>query len=660
MTFTITGKTDRDDLEDQVTGAVDRDAVRASDSRAARLQRNIRRQSRNWGTDVSLSPQHQTAHVEARPDDDPQVVITARELPQPETDYDARAWDWLAQRGFGIHEVGHIRYTDFDDWDARMSQLDAGDKGVAHSLHNALEDGAIERQITKRWSNYDSVLKALRANVLAESDPGIPDPEQGGQVFPVAHAIQSAILDLWARDVYGLNIGTLDTLTDGTDDEYHFATSDDRDLFMNEALPRTKQAIPQVLTEAHAPSRNALVMDYIEDILDLLDDADADGKSQQNGQSGEGDDGNGMPDDSRDNHSGEATSEATELGEPSGDDDADAEDGDGQDAEGSVEARIAPAGDDDAGGSADIDLDDIDDIEVDPDVAQQAMSEASDDAREEMGMTDDLLDELEEMADAVQQAGGDDLRSDELELPTDDVTAHAGWWEEGTTQSERLAQLLRQRLQSERRTETKTAQKRGRFTGRGGANVRARRGDRDVFERRNEPDDKDYSCLVVLDRSSSMNREHPPRKQGAVISTVMLLDALEKVGVDTMLVELYASTARLAKPFGTAVSANRDRIGHSDVSGGTPLTDALLIARARLNQKGGQRFGIVVTDGEPARGGDFSDALQGCTFPVIGVNVTGGSREGVDGLDAYERAMVADPNADLQSALYNLLQEVMF
>lgn len=650
MTFTITGDTDRDDIEQKVGATVDRDSVRLSDARAGRLQRNIRRQSRDYGTTVELVADLSTAHVEANPDESPTVRITGREVSQPETDYSARAWDWLVQRAFGIHEVGHIRYTDFEDWDARMSQLDTGDKGTAQSLHNALEDGAIERQIINRWGNYYAPLRALRVNVFADSDPGIPDPELGGQVFPVAHAVQSAILDLWAREVYDLNIGTLDTLVDASDIEHHFATGEDRTLFMDECLPLTKQVIPKVLTEAHAPTRNAIVMDYIEDILDLLDDADADGKSQQNGQQGQGDDGQGMPDDSRDNHSGDATSEATELGESAGEPGSDADD---------IEKVVLGAGDPDGEAEGpDIDLDDIDDIEVVDDIEADATAEAADDAKEAAGLTDDLLDELEAMADAVQTAGGDGLRSDEIELPVDDATANRNWVDEAEGAAQRLAQLLRQRLQSELRSENQTAQRRGRFTGRAGASVRASMGERNVMERRNEPDEKDYSCLVVLDRSSSMERGSPPRKRGAVISTGMLLLALEEVGVDTMLIELYNSTARLAKPFGTSTRSNLDRVFHPGASGGTPLTDTLLMARERLKMKGGKQFGIVVTDGEPARSEDFSNAITGCPFPVIGVNVTGG--DSAAGMDAYERATITDPNSDLQAALYGLLQEVMF
>lgn len=662
MTFAINPDSDRDEIKRRAGAAVTRETVRTSDAREDRLRRNVRRQSRTWDAGLEIddpaeydNPEEAipTARVKDDGSDAPQVEITGREIPQPVTDYEPEAWDWIVQRGFAVHEVGHIRYTAMEHWqEVIRDRFNSGDRGVAHSLHNALEDGAIEKQVSRRWSNYYPILRALRANLFADTTPGIKDPERGGYAFPVVHAIHSACLDLWTREVYGLNIGTVDGLLDDDDDELHFATANDRDLFEQEALPLIEDVVDDVLTTPAPIERNLRIADFIDDVLDLLDDADADGKAQKNGEAGEGEDGAGMPDDSREsNGAGRADVDADELGEEAdgdGEEDDDAAGGAG-DGEGDDEA---PAG----GSGGDGDLEDLGDLDADADLEHRAADEASTDAQQASGTTDEVIDELEEMSDALANGASAGLETDTVQIPTEP-------WEVAQKRAQRaqedattLEHILRQRLQSERRSNTRMNQRRGRFTGRGGASARAARGRSEVKERIEEPEEKDYHCLLVLDRSSSMSGSDI---EAAELASGMLLEALEAVGVETMLLEMYQSTPRIAKPFGVSTASRRNRVYNGEVSGGTPLKEILEIGKARLDRVSGQKFMIVATDAEIPNADEYENTIKGMTFPVIGVNIT--TDDDPTGSGCFDREINSPPEAErLQQALEQELKEVMF
>jgi len=520
----ITPDSTRDDLARSVASTVSREQVRTSDSRQSRLHKNVRRQARNWNTTLDIDPDHSSAHVEADLNEDgepaPNVVVTGGAIDQPVTDYSGRAWDWLVQRSMGVHEVGHIRYSDIEDKDERLSGFSSGEKGVAQNLWNAAEDGAIERQITQRWSNYYTALRALRANLFDDIEFGFASPD--GTVFPLAHAAQASILDLWMREVYDLDVGAVTGLLD-PDSDLNFAKENDRDLFENEVLPRCERVVEVALTEPNATSRNAGMFHHIEQIIDLLDEADADGKAQANGDGESDDDGNGMPDDARQNHSGAAESDAEEIEAP---------------------ADASPSETDGTPQQPAESLADPGDLDLDGDLEARAVEESADDQRAEAGLNDDLLDELEEMSGTL---GGDNLKTREIQYVDPTGEPDSTRLNEARQHSGRLAQILRNRLQSEERTETRRGQRRGRLDST--ALHRTSLGERDVKKRKVEPEDKDYRCVVVLDRSGSMGGGPV---QAAEVATGMLTMALEEVGVDTMLLDLHSSEVRLSKPFGTS------------------------------------------------------------------------------------------------------------
>ncbi len=638
MTVTITSDIDRETIATALGRTVDRRAVRTGDARKRRLQKNVRRLSRAWETTVVIDEEIRTTALEAvGPANDPEyeVTITGRRVPQPVTEYDPRAWDWLVQRALGVHEAGHIRYTNYTDWEGRVATLDTGDEGVAHTLHNALEDAAIETQIAKRWPNYYIPLRTLRTNLLENANIGIPDPERGGFLYPVAHAVHAAILDIWLREVYGLEWGVLDSLLDPADSVHHFTPdSDDAALFEAEVLPLLPRVVEAVLSTPDAIERNGAIFEFVRAVIEVLEGADADGRTQQNGRAGEGETGEGMPDDSRDNHSGEHTSAADALDDPdTGDFDPD---------------EFGP------GGSA---LDPPNAVEMAESLQSQAVEEAADDARAEAGVTESLLDELEEMSNALGAEGatpGDGLRSIDLVVPTESWTADSALLESVRADFPVLARIFRNRLQHERRTAIRRGTRRGRLDPKRLYRTGIEPMPKNLKRRREEPEEKDYHIAFVLDRSASMGR----KIRQAELALGLLIYALWDVSVETMVLELYESTVRLAKPFGVTPDSQRDRLFHGRAGGGTPLTAVLHIVRQRLQReapRGTRTAMFIVTDDAPANPREFAATIEATTFPVLGVNLAEQPSTGT-----YTRSVAAKPGEDLQEKLRQLATEILF
>lgn len=669
----ITADTTLDDVRNAWGSSVTRDDLRTANSRRGRLQRLSRLRSRNYDVTLALDPDHRTAHVNQEPDSGPEIVVTARELDQPVTDYPAEAWDWLAQKAFAIHEVGHIKYTDHDDFMARLDDVDASLKGTAKNIWNALEDGAIEVQIRKRWPNYSVPLLHLRANVFADNEPGIEDPEQGGNVVPVAHAVQTGALDLATY-----NSGAYQRLLDDDDGEFHFSSKRDRELYKRNIAPKLADVVPKVLSEPVGARRNKMIFEFIDDIAEYIDDADADGKAQQNRdeqQSG------GMPDDATESHSGGAESDADALDDETaqqaeervseivGDDGT----GDDEDADGDDDAPVKPVDPDgtldtdddeeDADGAAGDAGDDADDegqgatdetgdpLETDDELADELQESVSDQRSEESGATADMMDEMDSLMDA---AGGDELEDDKIVVPDARGDGDRDRFNRYKAQSARFEQLLRQKLKQERKSKTKRGVRRGRLDG--PSLHRTQTGSKGVKKREQSPDEKDYAITIVVDRSGSMSGTKVAEAEETLTK---IGTALEAVGVDVMVINLLDSKAQVGKPFGVDFENRIDHVVNNDTGGGTPLAQCIRLARERLNQypTSAQRAMMVITDGSPSSPDDYSDALERCAMPVIGVQLTSGSGAGEE---FYHRYVTAAPGTgELQAMTQELVQEAM-
>nr|WP_264475568.1 vWA domain-containing protein [Halorubellus salinus] len=209
-----------------------------------------------------------------------------------------------------------------------------------------------------------------------------------------------------------------------------------------------------------------------------------------------------------------------------------------------------------------------------------------------------------------------------------------------------MANDLRSALRRRRRADERVGQRTGRIDPQRLA--RAAQGRDRVFKRRVRGDDRDYRCLIVLDRSGSMDGG---RIRDAESATAQLVYALHDVGIDVSVLSLLEDRPHLELPFGATLDRYADALTRQRARGWTPLSDTLEIARHRLDDGSGSRpFIVVVTDGHPDDEEAFLDQLERCTVPVYGVYIDGDPGDhaqffdrivytGSDSLDATLRAL---------------------
>lgn len=285
-------------------------------------------------------------------------------------------------------------------------------------------------------------------------------------------------------------------------------------------------------------------------------------------------------------------------------------------------------------------------------VDQQRRQEESDrkkysDAIEEYA---DVLDELERMGigpNSLDVADGSNRRQAE--------------WTTIRRESNQLRRILEQRLQQERRSKRKRGRRTGHLDSR--SLSRVVRDDPRVFQQEDDPDEKDYRFIFVLDRSGSMGSEIEVAER----ALVTLSNALEEIDIEVSIIDMYQSEARLAKPFGVDTENALDRLLTGETGGSTPLSDVLRVARERVEGSEENPAMIVVTDGSPNNKNRYLDELQQTHFPVVGVYIAlnaqsraRASKRFDHSQQLYDRRKIVIDQNEIANDLRGLCREIMF
>ena len=273
---------------------------------------------------------------------------------------------------------------------------------------------------------------------------------------------------------------------------------------------------------------------------------------------------------------------------------------------------------------------------------------------------EETREELDAFQDVLSRLRDDGLGPRELDLVTDgEARSHV--WPDVKRQGRTLADILEQRLQEERRSRTRRGLTRGRIDSRALPQVRLN--NPRVFRQEETPDEKDYVAALVVDRSGSMSRQIHAAEQAATA----LAFALEEVGIETLVVDLCGSSPRLAKPASVDVESKLDALLSGQTSGGTPLAETLRLARERLEERGGNPFVVVVTDGQPSDQQAYLEELGRVQFPVLGVYLTfsAGGRTALpsdvrQSAALFDRRVIVTDEQKLLRKLESLCHEVMF
>lgn len=634
----ITRNTDIEQLKETL-GAGSPEELRSSHRREQSLEKFAQFRSRHPGVTLRLVD-GQAAFVQADEDEEDEgykaICIGTEPPEQPVTSLPQKYYDYVVQKGMTIHEIGHVMFSSYPAFDQEInSNVESEWEAIAHQIWNALEDGAIEQELR---SNYRvaAELEVMYENIASDNYQGEPREIDGQDeevyVYMMHQAIMVALMDLGIWDS-----GELDELLDPDNERCHFTTQNDADRF-REFVPRIEEAVMEVQSHPDPISRYAAVYDFFEDAKELIDNADTSGKRQAQRKNGN-EPMDGLPDDAIE-AIGEALEEAESLGDGSGG---------GQAMPGEENAEGFGGGGDDEG----------------PD-EEELQGQFSDELQNEVKHMDggqSLLDEIDEFADIIQ--GGDEGgpgTSDELVIHMGTSADHSRW-NDAEIHGKRLAQMFRRRLQQERRTTWKRNQRRGNLDTR--QMMKAQRGNPAVFEQEEDSDEKDYSCMFIVDRSGSMSSE----SQDTEFALASMSMGLEDVGVDTSIIDIYGGEPRLCKPFGSDPEASKRQIVTGETGGGTPLTNALRLGRERVDDGFGKYpFIVVITDGRPHNESAYRDELNKCNFPVLGIYLrsdisrsnTGEIKRLQEQFDFMHRWALIAQGESVQQSLYHLVDEILF
>lgn len=677
-------------LMDRIRGVEDTAALRASPARARYLGRVGRVLT---GTELSVTVTNTipTADIDARSRDEMEageprrIRITSNHLTQEVTDYDRAVYDLVVQEALLMHELGHILYTDNSAYRAAEASINANKAGFKQ-VWNAIEDGAIETALARDF-NVSAELDVLNANLFATA---------GNIVESVSgwNAVHCAALDLavW-------NTGATNRITSGEVmvEEHPEMTEE----FITEILPAMRECISEVLTEPNGAARTEhirlLWTQVLQPWLNTWGDQTPPGASDVAGC---------KPDDSPNGAEDSEGMEASALSEEDkerleemmdeilgGPDNAEsseeAEEGAGDEGAPGEGDESSEGGESSGDGSGDEEMParvkgsvDRADEELAERFEREVRMEANDATEAADGYREDLetykraIDEAGEEAEAQAEAGEEVVGVPDLHLLTprydDGHTALDPIMRaKAEVVGRQLEQVLGDRLRQERRKRVVKGRVTGALDKRGMR--RWERGDHRIFRQNRRGNEKDYNAMLVIDRSGSMYDEIPGDN---ITPTVTVAGgftmALESLGIGVSIVDFFRNKVRLVKPFGTKHDAVAHHLYNKRTKAGTPLGDALFLARKGLEDRGGNRFLIVLTDGESTGGErDFEDELSKCNFPVIGVYLATehDSEEDMDAstrsrinraVSHYHRHAVVYDEADLHRTIRGLAQEVMF
>jgi len=183
---------------------------------------------------------------------------------------------------------------------------------------------------------------------------------------------------------------------------------------------------------------------------------------------------------------------------------------------------------------------------------------------------------------------------------------------------------------------------------------RTERGDARVFQRMVFPNQKDYSCVIVLDRSGSMS----DRIEMAEIAATALAVALHELGVNVTVLGMPGEPM-LDMPFDSDPKQFRETLLSNHTGGGTPLGETLALARERVRGKDGYPFAIVVTDGKAGDKDRYFDELTRTRFPVLGVYIDESGEYAKEVKNYFDRVAITDPSG-LGRQLKRMVEGILF
>jgi len=245
---------------------------------------------------------------------------------------------------------------------------------------------------------------------------------------------------------------------------------------------------------------------------------------------------------------------------------------------------------------------------------------------------------------------GPECLDDVVFVPVSDNLVPPGQWSAVEDGAARVAQVLEKELALERQRGTRTGLTAGRYDTRAGHRLAI--GDPRVCETPTVGREKRYALVLVLDRSRSMRNGSPPKIEVATQAVARLAVAAEELGIRVAIIDFIDGQARLAKPFAVESRHVQTTLLDTDCGGGTPLAEAIGLARTVVETQRDDPLIITVTDDRPSDIEAVTRELQASYAPVCSLTIVTDCDPGTLAPDAsalaayYERqAAVYDVDA---------------
>lgn len=618
-----------------------RDEIRSSQSRRRYLE-TVACIVSGQDLSVKLDENKESAHINM---EDMEVVVTSKEHEQPATNLPPNVYDLIRQEGHLLHEVAHALWTDSEAFQQKLSEKDGQEKQLFGQFWNILEDGAIERQLSKEF-NVETELKVKNANMCYDDQEQAPDSFCGllfGATFDLAKYDSGSLRKILDGDV---------KLPNNYDDQAEANPLQTLKEFVSEARP----LIAGIKSESDSAKRTEKIDDFFKSqIIPRIDWDNSDGTDSDAGdhEHGEGSQmGEGQKADGLEGEEDEVEQEmekvlSGEAGEEEGEDDEDG--GEGGMAAGKEEV--------------DLDEDEIDGFEEE--VKSQIQNEGFDESQAEKQFA------------SLQQTKEESATRRELRILTEPGDSDKGARErynEAKRIGRRIGRDLETRLQRERRAKEETMQSEGSFDSR--RMVAAARGDQKVFKRLRQGDEKDYDFVVVFDRSGSMSRDihgNSPNAFGSNPSTYeedeqlayhseialgAMLEGLEQVGAKTQVIDMYRNGSWVSKYWHESFDQASDKIFRGQSDGRTPL-DACLEHAIEEGKKRTNPVILVISDGEPDDKHAYREQLESATMPVLGLYLRPNHSKSLDDETWFHRQETCNDPDEMLNSLQRLIRGIM-
>lgn len=615
-----------DEVEDvlKTIGVGEGKELRESSKRQSTLEKFSQLRSRNPNVSLTLENTH-TAFVKADEEIDEfkDITVTTRKFEQQITDLPEDYFDYLIQRGMTNHEVGHLLYSSWPALEKYMDkvrdeeQIDTKQYLLMFKhFVNVLEDGAIEKFLRDNFRVGEEIL-TLRSTLHEQHYMG-KEYTSGEDVeyhYPFFLAVMTAALNLGVYDN-----GELWKLMDENNEEHFLAKhgdSYDMDLFQDKVVPKIKEYIPKIQSEKDAEKRMKLCYELWDFVRDYIDRSTTPGKDQYQNYTNdmEGDSyAPGVPENMSKSHGDQET-------EP-------------------VSVSV------DIGESQSPGSDDVEDASAGGELEQKGKEGVNTEARKESG---DWSDEIEEIIKAL--GAGDGVEEIAIAEPGKVDTDRK---RQSQKYARRCERIFERNLQELQRDKVKREQRRGHLDTK--RMIDAARGSTRIFKRDVKGEKKNYSCMIVLDRSGSMSS----RIEEVELAAGAVAYGLEANGVNTSILDTHNSMTTLSKPFGSNVENHTDTIFANRCGGGTPLTGTVKFARQRISRgRGDIPFMIIITDGRPHSPSEFKEEVRKANFPVLGLYMTHGFGDVEEQLNLYDRAVTVDADEDVNRKVINMIRGVI-